>query len=76
MSITVEGAPATITREAYAALIAGAGFDVTRLRKLEFRSDGIYAEVKKTGPNGGDLIDDTLGEPRMVVETVFVPIEG
>ena len=72
--IQVDAVPASITREAYSALVAAAGFTVDDLVSLEFRSDGIYAEVYARDESGAVLFDRAQNET--VRNRVFVPIRG
>ena len=69
--MNVEDVPETITRSAYTALIATAGFDPNRVRSLSFRPEGIYAEITALGPDGHGLVDGA----EVVVHRVFVRVE-
>jgi hypothetical protein len=64
--------PESITHEAYKALVAGAGFEVRRVRKLEFRMDGIYAEVYDCDPEGRIQIHKDADDA--AVNRVWIPV--
>lgn len=65
--------PETITREAYVALAVSAGFKTKDLISLEFRSDGIYAEVKAYDGDGKLLVDHAKHE--VVTHRVYVRVQ-
>lgn len=69
---TVNGVPESLTREQYTSLIAAVGFNVENLRKLEFRVEGVYAEVVERRPDGSFVIHSKDGT--VAVNTVFIPI--
>lgn len=65
--------PTSITRAQYCALIAATGLKVNDLRNLEFRMDGIYAEVYDRDEKGRLRFDKTRDEA--IVNKVFIPVE-
>lgn len=69
---TIAAVPESITRHQYLDLIASVGFDVTDLRRLEFRTDGIYAEVFYRNEHGRQIIDPARNE--LVVDKVYIPV--
>ena len=68
---TITGVPESLTREQYTALIESVGFDVKDLRRLEFRVDGVYAEVFERTDRGIRL--DTQKD-EAIVNRVFIPV--
>jgi len=69
---TITGVPESLTREQYTALIASVGFDVKELRSLEFKTDGIYAEVFDRNEKGNAYIDPSTDD--VVINRVFIPV--
>lgn len=78
MAITIPGIPDSITRADYLRLIESVGLDPMRLRSLEFRMDGIYAEVKASRPGKDENPVDLIDEGRMEVAThrVYIRVDG
>lgn len=76
MSIEIEGVPASITRADYLRLIKGIGMDVTRVRSLELRGEGIYVAVKARRPGETSDIRTSDGYDGIECAThrVFVPV--
>ena len=80
--VTVPGVPETITREQYLGLLSAVGFEPNMLRSLEFRWDGIYAEVYATDergarmPESGGWVGDGLPSDEPAVHRVFVRVVG
>lgn len=75
--IQIDGVPESLTREQYVTLIRAAGFDTNELRRLEFRLDGIYAQVKATTAakrNGIVTTGPTPDTDELAVHTVFIPV--
>lgn len=70
--MVVEAVPESITREQYVSLVSAVGFDVKDLKSLEFRQDGIYAEVYFRDEEGRMVIDQPAGD--VVVNRVYVPV--
>jgi hypothetical protein len=68
---TITSVPESLTREQYVSLIASVGFDTNDLRRLEFRMDGVYAEVFERGKAGIRL---DLQTDEVVLNRVFIPI--
>jgi hypothetical protein len=68
----IDGVPESITRERYASLIAAVGFNVTDLRRLEFRLDGVYADVYDRDDKGHLRIDEQRNEA--IVNRVYIPV--
>ena len=69
---TITGVPESLTREQYVSLIESVGFDVKDLRTLEFRMDGIYAEVMDRDESGRLHLDAARDE--VVTNRVFIPV--
>jgi len=69
---TITGVPESLTREQYVSLIESVGFDVKDLRSLEFRMDGIYAEVMDRDESGRLHLDEARDE--VVTNRVFIPV--
>jgi hypothetical protein len=70
---TVVGVPESLTREQYVSLIESVGFEAKHLRSLEFRMDGIYAEVmdlKDGKPHFG-----VGNDVRLATNRVFIPVK-
>lgn len=68
--MNIEGVPESITRADYLSLVAAVGLDVSRVKQLEFRGDGIYATVFAAGPNGERVVEGT----ECVTHRVHVPV--
>ena len=64
--------PERISREAYVALIESLGLAVKDLRSLEFRMDGVYAEVYATGDDGRRIVAPNANE--LVRHRVYIPV--
>lgn len=73
---TIPGVPESITNEQYLGLVAGAGFDVRHVRKLEFRTDGIYAEVYHHDENGSRYHADCPDHTEAACHRVWIPVVG
>lgn len=69
---TIMAVPESLTREQYTSLISAVGFDVKSLRSLEFRMDGIYAEVMERDEAGHLVLDRDRDE--VVINKVFIPV--
>jgi len=69
---TIPGVPESLTREQYMSLVESVGFDGKYLRSLEFRIDGIYAEVFERNEKGNLVLDTKLDEP--VINRVYIPV--
>lgn len=67
---TIVAVPEFLTREQYMGLVDAVGFDVKDVRRLEFRMDGVYAEVYDRNEAGNIRID---GDDA-VVNRVFIPV--
>lgn len=59
MSGVIPGVPKTITRDEYLALVRAVGFQTKDLVSLEFKADGIYAEVFAKAADGNRGVDGT-----------------
>lgn len=70
MAVTIEGVPESLTREQYKSLIAAVGLDTSRVKSLEFRMDGVYAEV---GTGKFDMLPDK--PDREATHRVYIPIK-
>ena len=70
--MTIEAVPESITREQYLSLLTAVGFDPNELRLLEFRTDGIYAEVYDLNENG-NRHSDNAGD--IVINRIFIPVK-
>lgn len=70
--MNIPGVPESITRTEYLALIEATGIDPKDVRKLEFRADGIYAEVHARSGNGSMMIASATDE--IVIHRVFIPV--
>jgi hypothetical protein len=68
----IDGVPESITRAEYVALIESVGLDVKDLRSLEFRLDGIYADVYDRDDEGRLRIDVQRDEA--IVNRVYIPV--
>ena len=68
----IDGVPESLTREQYVSLIESVGFEAKFLRSLEFRMDGIYADVMERGEGDGVLLD--RGSDEVVMNRVFIPV--
>lgn len=66
---TIVGVPESLTRVQVVHLIESLGFEAQLIRRLEFRLDGVYAEVMNK-PTRIDFIDNSV-----VVHTVFIPVD-
>lgn len=71
MSVHIDGIPESITRDDYRTLIESVGLTVEALASLEFRPDGIYAEVIARDENGKMIAD---GED-VARHRVFIKVE-
>ena len=69
----LDSIPDAISREAYMEVIRLLGLDPHDLRSLEFRMDGIYAEVRATSEDGRPVLDLMANES--VVHRVFIPVK-
>jgi len=69
----INGVPESIPRTRYVEMIESLGFDTAQLRSLEWRADGIYAEVVATDGTGDMLIDRQRGE--LVTHRVYIRVE-
>lgn len=70
---TITVVPESITREQYLGMITAVGFDVKNLTMLEFRTDGIYADVYDVDENGKKHID--AGRNELVKNRVYIPVK-
>jgi hypothetical protein len=68
----IDGVPESITRAEYLALIESVGLDVKDLRSLEFRTDGIYAEVRARDTDR-KLVIDSRNE--MATHRIYIPVK-
>ena len=68
----IDGVPESITREQCTSLIAAIGFNVMDVRRLEFRIDGIYADVYDRDDKGHLRIDEQRNEA--IVNRVYIPV--
>lgn len=70
----IPGVPESITRAQYQSLLAAIGLpDLDRLRSLEFRADGIYAEVLAVDDAGRTLVDRMAND--VVIHRVYIPVK-
>ena len=70
----IEGVPESISRQQYLAMIEAVGFNVKKLRTLEFRADGVYATIKASGPDGRDVLErNEIAEHKVYVPVVDEP---
>ncbi len=69
----VSNVPESITRADHVALIASVGFEVNGLRSLEFRLDGVYAEVYDRDEEGRIRLD--VNRDEAIVNRVFIPVK-
>lgn len=66
--------PASITMRARAELIASLGFrDINDLLLLEFRPDGVYAELIARNAAGRAMLDALSGD--MLAHKIYIPIQ-
>lgn len=80
-NVTLPGIPESIIRDEYLKLVESVGFDAKDLESLEFRWDGIYANVYATDEQGRRMVESggwagnglTSREPAM--HRVFVRVE-
>ena len=68
----IPGVPESMTRAQYTALIAAAGLSADNLVSLEFRPDGIHAEVFARDADGKDLVDTAKNE--MMTHSIYIPV--
>lgn len=73
---TIAAVPESITRQAYIDLIASIGFDANSLRKLEFRMDGIYAEVMDRDPTTGRILLEGGSSDEVALNRVWIPVKN
>jgi hypothetical protein len=71
-TVEIPGVPQTITRAQYTSLLEALGLEIKDLRHLEFRYDGIYAEVFARTPEGHLRVDRQKDE--VVLHKVFIPV--
>lgn len=80
---TIVGVPEFLTRAQYRSLFDAIGVDKTRIRKLEYCSDGVYVEVYESDVDGSTRrLDQSehhcsecgLPEAGAVVNRVFIPV--
>jgi len=71
---TITSVPESITHETYTGLVAAAGFEPKNVRLLEFRGDGIYAEVYERDAAGHIVVDQSASEA--AVNRVWIPVRG
>lgn len=72
--VNLPGVPETITRQQYLDMIKSVGLEVENLLCLEFRPDGIYAEVYATDERGNNLVDVQSDE--VVTHRVYIRVDG
>lgn len=73
----VEGVPDSITRADYLRLVASTGLDISQVRAVELRRDGIYVTVKarRPGGKGGAFItSDGYDHDEVAVHRIFIPV--
>lgn len=72
MATTINGVPESISRADYLRLIESIGLNPNRLTMLEFRMDGIYADVKAQHPvRGTDMVEgDEIATHRIYIRVV------
>lgn len=68
---TIAAVPESLTQDQYTSLIESVGFVAKDLRSLEFRTDGIYANVIERNERGFAVLDRDADE---VVTKVFIPV--
>lgn len=68
----IAGIPEAISRKAYTQLVEACGFDPEGLVSLDFRPDGIYAEMYATDDRGDRMIDRQAS--RAAVHRVYVRV--
>lgn len=69
---TITAVPESIGRETYLNLVAASGFDINTIRQLEFRPDGIYAEVYEVNAEGNRMVDPATSEA--ILNRVYIPV--
>ena len=73
----IPGVPDKITREAYVQVIKALGLDPDHIRSLEFRVDGIYAEVYAPDEDGKRFLDTAPGSiGRPATHRIYIPVGG
>jgi hypothetical protein len=72
---TIAGVPESLTRAQYLSLIESVGFDIKHLRSLEYKYDGIYAEVFDVNEAGNHYTVLGAGtEEDIAMHRVFIPV--
>lgn len=74
MSKTIEGIPESFTREQYVALFDAVGLSPYDLVSLEFRAEGVYAEVFERDTTGKRIFSQHDGG--FAKHRIFIPVEG
>ena len=69
---TITAVPEFLTQAQYVSLFAALGFEPKQLRSLEYRTDGVYAEVYELTERGYPRIDVDRNEA--IVNKVFIPV--
>lgn len=69
---TIVSVPESLTKEQYTSLVESVGFAPSDVRRLEFRHDGVYAEVFDRDENGRIRMDRQADE--VVVNRVWIPV--
>ncbi|WP_307076488.1 hypothetical protein [Arthrobacter pascens] len=73
MTMSINGIPESISREAYLSLISATGIDPGSIRKLTLTADGIYAVVFAVDGDGRKIIEPASGA---VKHTLYIPVVG
>lgn len=71
---TINAVPESINGADYRAFFETLGFDLKRLRQLDFRPDGVYATVSETNEQGREMIDQMT--EKLIQSTVYIPVKG
>lgn len=74
MSKTIEGVPESISRKDYLSLFTAVGLTPDRVKSLEFRSDGVHAEVFEVWPDGSRRLANKSGDGGYAKHTIFIPV--
>jgi hypothetical protein len=72
MTKTIAAVPESFTQAQYTSLFEAVGLESKDVRRLEFRPDGVYAEVFERDEHGHMRFDKERDEP--VVNKVFIPV--
>lgn len=70
---TLDAVPQCISRDRYVELIRALGLDPTNVKRVEFRTDGVYVEVMYRNERGAQQLDEYAND--VVHHRVYIPVE-